>query len=348
MKYAASTLVVAWIVGLFMSLAAPCDSAAASTNRYIKLMQRPQPLRIAQISEEDVPATRAPGSETGGDTSPNDGSQAAEAPGALGDWERLPNDTSAAPAEQTQSTPVAADTAATASGPIAQDSTDSVAAPASSASPAASPASLPDSATLGPPPALDASTITTTPDPSEAPLDHEIRTAESPSLVASMRLTEDARRQLARGEPDDAIRTLGRAVSIEPANPFEYFYLGRSYMAKKNYPQALTFFKRAEIGLASQPDWQGAALSYEGACYEVLGKTVDAAKAYQHALAQAPNNLMARVGYSRLAGSIAPPLAPSASLAPSADQAEAGPPIEAPAPPPPAQPSPPPAAPPAQ
>jgi len=85
MKYAASTLVVAWIVGLFMSLAAPSDSAAASTNRYIKLMQGPQPLRIAQISEEDVPATRAPGSETGGDTSPNDGSQAAEAPGALGD-----------------------------------------------------------------------------------------------------------------------------------------------------------------------------------------------------------------------------------------------------------------------
>ncbi len=346
MKRAVSTRAVTWIAGVLLSLA-PASDSLAWAHRYVELAQSPQPLTIAQISEEDVPATGAPGPETGGDTSPDGDSQAAGAPGALSDWERVPNDTPASPAGQTQSTPPAPDTATTPSSAMEQGSTDSVATAGSSTSPVASPAGFPDSV-APPPPALDASTITTTPDPSEASLDHEIRTAESPSLAASMRLTEDARRQLARGESDDAIRTLGRAVSIEPANPFEYFYLGRSYMAKKNYPQALTFFKRAEIGLASQPDWQGAALSYEGACYEVLGKTVDAAKAYQQALAQAPNNLMARVGYSRLACSIAPPPAPGASSAPSADRADAGPPVEAPAPPPPGQPSPPPAAPPAE
>jgi tetratricopeptide (TPR) repeat protein len=160
------------------------------------------------------------------------------------------------------------------------------------------------------------------PDPSESTLDPEIRTASSPSLAASMRLTEQARKQLAAGSTDDAIRTLARAVSIDPGNPFQYFYLGRGYMVKKNYGQAITFLKRAEIGFGSRPQWYGATLSYEGACYEVMGKTVEAAHAYQHAFAAAPNNLMARVGYSRLAPLIAPPAPDDASA--SADQARAG------------------------
>lgn len=346
MKRTASNRVVARIAGLLLSLAPASDSLATSARRYVKFAQRSQPAMIAQLSEENIPASGMAGSGTGGDAGPRDGSSVAETPSAMGDWERVPNDSSAAPAQESQ--PAAADTAAAGSGPITRSARDSVAHTAPAEGPAASSAGVPDSAALGPPPALDASTITTTPDPSEAPLDQEIARAESPSLVASMRVTEQARKELARGKTDDAIRTLGRAVSIEPANPFEYFYLGRSYMVKKNYQQALTFFKRAEIGLGSRPDWHGAALSYEGACYEVLGKTVDAAQAYQRALAQAPNNLMARVGYSRLAGNIALPLASGASSAPSADQTDSGPPTEAPAPPPPAQPPPLPAAPPAQ
>lgn len=342
-----STRAVAWILGLLMN-SAPLNYSAAFASSYARLVHRAQSVTIAQISEEDVPATDVPGPASTGDSGPSAGLPAVGAPGALGDWERVPNTTSETPGEGTQSTPTAADGAASAEGSATQDGTDSAATAALSASPIASPAGVPDSSALGPPPALDASTITTTPDPSEGPLDREIRTAQSPSLAASMRLTEEARRELSKGKPDDAIRTLGRAVSIEPANPFEYFYLGRSYMAKTDYRQALTFLKRAEIGLGAQPDWHAAALSYEGACYEVLGNTVDAAQAYQRALAQAPNNLMARVGYSRLAGTISPPPAPGETPAPSADQAAAGPPIEAPAPPPPGEPAPAPAAPPAQ
>lgn len=52
----------------------------------------------------------------------SDGSLAVAASDALGDWERVPNDTTAAPAEKTQSAPKVVDTAATASGPITQGS----------------------------------------------------------------------------------------------------------------------------------------------------------------------------------------------------------------------------------
>ena len=138
-------------------------------------------------------------------------------------------------------------------------------------------------------------------------------------MAASIRLTEQARKQLAAGSTDDAVRTSARAVSIDPGNRFQYFYLGRGYMVKKNYAQAITFSQTGGNRFGSRQSGMGDA-ELRGACYEVMGKTNEAAHAYQHAFAVAPNSLMARVGYSRLAPLIAPPAEASAS----ADQAQAG------------------------
>ena len=54
------------------------------------------------------------------------------------------------------------------------------------------------------------------------------------------------------------------AISIDPSNSYAYFYLGRAYIASKNYGQALTFFKRAEIGIAANSHWLGETLAFEG------------------------------------------------------------------------------------
>ncbi len=52
------------------------------------------------------------------------------------------------------------------------------------------------------------------------------------------------------------------ALSIDPSNPYVYFYLGSAYLIKKNYNQALTFFQRAEIGFnAIPPGWANASVS---------------------------------------------------------------------------------------
>jgi len=289
---------------------------------------------LAQISEEDVSPTGVSGSGTVG--------PAAAPPAAVSDWEQVPanvsvpgfGETKPAPGEATS---VSIDQSATTPGPVMAAPVATAAAIAATAS-----ASVPNSNPPGPPAALDVSAVTTAPDPSDASLDPEIKIARSPSLAASMRLTEEARKDLAAGKTDEAIRTLGRAISIDPADPFEYFYLGRSYMARKNYAQAITFLKRAEMGLGARPEWYGAIEAYEGACYEVLGKTVEAARAYQRAVGAAPNNLMARVGYSRLAASLPQPA--NMPAAPPAEQAEAGPAGDATVPPPPVEPPPPPAA----
>jgi tetratricopeptide (TPR) repeat protein len=176
------------------------------------------------------------------------------------------------------------------------------------------------------------------PDLSSVSLTDQIKQAQTPARAAALRVTEQARVDLAAGKTDEAMRGLGRAISIDPGNSFEYFYLGRANIARGNFQQALTFFKRAEIGFSGQSDWLGETIGFEGACYEELGQQTDAALAYRRALSSAPGNLRARVGYSRLSGYLPNSAAADASAVPAG---EAPPPPErTAAPPAPAEPPP--------
>jgi len=190
-------------------------------------------------------------------------------------------------------------------------------------------------------PAIDVGSIATTPEISDSSLAPLINSAPTPARATSLRITEQQRVELERGHADDAIRELAHAISIDPSNSYAYFYLGRAYIARKDYGQALTFFKRAEIGVASNSVWLGETYAFEGVCLEQASKSADAAAAYQKALAASPGNLTARVGVTRLAAFM-PATASASAPATDADQAapdepEAAPPAdEAPAPPPPA------------
>jgi len=192
-----------------------------------------------------------------------------------------------------------------------------------------------------PPPALDAGTLSVGPELGETSLDPEINRAIAPSLAASLRLTENARKRLGEGQVDGAMRDLARAVSLDPSDAFAYYYLGRAYLMRGNYTQALTFFRRAEIGFNGRHDWTAEALSYEGICDEELGKPTDAAEAYKRALAASPNNFRARVGYGRLASVVgpaenvdAPPPGQDLAIPPPSAPDESAPPEQPPPPPP--------------
>lgn len=168
-------------------------------------------------------------------------------------------------------------------------------------------------------------------------------TKDEPALNASLRFAEQGRKALETSKLDDAIRELGRAISIDPTDPYAYFYLGRTYMMKKDYSQALAFFGRSEVGLRAVPAWLGEVKSFEGACLEQQGKFPQAAAAYKQALDAAPSNLMARAGYGRLseslsdasAGNTPPPPPPSDGAAlpvPETDLSAPAPPQAAPLP----------------
>ncbi len=164
--------------------------------------------------------------------------------------------------------------------------------------------------------------------------------ATQPALAASLRVTDQAREEILKHQESDALQTLARAISIDASNPYAYFYLGRAYLAKKNYAQANTFLKRAELRFGTNNEWLGETMAFEGLVNEQAGQPAAAISCYQKALVAVPGNLMARVGLTRLGGeqvapSIQPVSAPDATAESPPEGGEIPPPPES-APPPPA------------
>lgn len=296
------------------------------------------PIVLARLSEKSIP----PASMPSGTGSPSPSPSPESSPAPHSGWQRVPESPSATP----NSSGNGAST--TENGSSQAEPQDQNPSPAAMASPGATASpGLGEGASAGensagnstPPPAIDITTLTPTKDLSDTSLDSEIANADTPALAASLRLTEQARQEIDNQHPNAAIRTLGRAISIDAGDPFAYFFLGRAYLAKSNYAQALTFFQRAEIGFGARPEWLSESISFEGACEEELGQLTKAAHDYERALTASPNNLMARVGYTRLAAylpnvnpanqpgpaSNGPPPPPSGSIA-------APPPAESPPP----------------
>jgi len=247
--------------------------------------------------------------------------------------ESIPAQDLAAPSPDAATSPnAAASPAADTSPDTNSDSGEWTAVPAGKAPPAGH--TIPVSNPIPPPaqqpplnpaeiaPAIDVGSIATTPEISDSSLAPLIASAPTPARAASLRITEQQRVELERGHIDDAIRELAHAISIDPSNSYAYFYLGRAYIARKDYGQAQTFFRRAEIGVASNSAWLGETYAFEGVCLEQAGKSADAAAAYQKALAASPGNLTARVGVTRLSAFM--PASASASV-PAADSDEAAP-----------------------
>jgi tetratricopeptide (TPR) repeat protein len=83
----------------------------------------------------------------------------------------------------------------------------------------------------------------------------EPRHDDNPRAVASLGLTEQAKMLLDRGQPDDAISTLERAVNLNPLNGQNYYYLAEAWLGKGNPNQAREFNRLAALYLRDKPDW---------------------------------------------------------------------------------------------
>lgn len=79
--------------------------------------------------------------------------------------------------------------------------------------------------------------------------------APSPRAVASLELTGQGKSLLASGNPDAAISVLERAVSLNPANGRNYYYLSEAWLSKGNLSQAKEFNHLAEIYLQDEQAW---------------------------------------------------------------------------------------------
>ncbi len=122
-----------------------------------------------------------------------------------------------------------------------------------------------------------------------------------PNVAAALRLIEEGRQQLNDGHAETALDRFERAVAIDPANAYGYYFLAQLHYLKKNYDQAIAFASRAAV-LSARTDriWLARVYSLEGAVFEDVGRYPDARKAYQKAVEADSQNLAARVGVARL------------------------------------------------
>ncbi len=95
--------------------------------------------------------------------------------------------------------------------------------------------------------------------PEEVRLDKEagVDTYESasPHVLASLQLMDQARILLEGGRPDDAITVLERAISLNPSNGQNYYYLAEAWLLKKALAQAKEFNRLAGIHLTEDTGW---------------------------------------------------------------------------------------------
>ena len=77
-----------------------------------------------------------------------------------------------------------------------------------------------------------------------------------PRAVASLQMTEQGRVLLEQKKVDDAISVLERAVSLNPANGQNYYYLAEAWLIKRNIKQADEFNYLAGIYLEGDQKWK--------------------------------------------------------------------------------------------
>lgn len=72
-----------------------------------------------------------------------------------------------------------------------------------------------------------------------------------------MQLIEQAQRLIREGKPDEAVRTLERALNLHPTNGEAYYYLAEACLLKGNFQQAGEFHGFAVIYLRDHAQWAG-------------------------------------------------------------------------------------------
>ena len=78
----------------------------------------------------------------------------------------------------------------------------------------------------------------------------------NPRENASLQLTEEGRQLLDEDQPDQAIRSLEQAISLNPDNGPCYYYLAEAWLQKGNFSEARQFNSIAKNYLNNDRGWK--------------------------------------------------------------------------------------------
>ena len=94
------------------------------------------------------------------------------------------------------------------------------------------------------------------PPPAEQEAEPEKPEEPDPRTLASLQLTEQGRRLVNAGKTDQAIRVLEQAISLNPDNGENYYYLAEAWLLKGVISEAKKFNQLAEIHLKDNDQWK--------------------------------------------------------------------------------------------
>ena len=93
------------------------------------------------------------------------------------------------------------------------------------------------------------------PPPAAQQVEPELSQEPDPRTLASLQLTEQGRRLVEAGKSDQAIRVLEQAISLNPDNGENYYYLAEAWLLKGVMSEAKKFNQLAEIHLKDNSQW---------------------------------------------------------------------------------------------
>lgn len=129
-----------------------------------------------------------------------------------------------------------------------------------------------------------------------------IAKAANPQQAGALRCVEQGKSLLAKGERERAREWFERALSLDPNNPYAYYYLARHALLDRRPDQAQAFASRAQaLAAALSPRWRAQLEVLQGEIWESVGRFADARRAYHQATEWDPQNPTAQAGLARLA-----------------------------------------------
>lgn len=118
----------------------------------------------------------------------------------------------------------------------------------------------------------------------------------SPQRIASVRMTEQARRLLRSGQYERALTRLEQGLSTDGSNPYAHYYIALAHHQLGNFTVSLDFLDAAEAVLGHSPSWLVQSLVLRGDVLRALGRFGPAGAAYRRALSLDPANPSASRG----------------------------------------------------
>ena len=123
-----------------------------------------------------------------------------------------------------------------------------------------------------------------------------MKPGSSPQRIASVRMTERARRLLRSGQYTLALSELEKSLSVDGSNPYAHYYIALSHYRLRNHTSSLNFLDASQAVLGHDLPWLVQSLVLRGDNLRALGRFAPATAAYRRALAMDPTNPSANRG----------------------------------------------------